>query len=142
LPAKLETYCSANLGVTNSCMEARLFMRLASADVAIGLLLLLVPVQVVHGLGRHMGLHALAGYSLGVLVGNLTARSLLTGLLAAFDTLGARALGRGEHRQVGILALRTWGLALVFVTPLALAWGYAEQVLLWLGQDPQVAVLG
>jgi len=142
LPAQLETYCSANLGVTNSCMEARLFMRLASADVAIGLLLCLVPVQVAHGLGRHMGLHALAGYSLGVLVGNLTARSLLTGLLAAFDTLGARALGRGEHRQVGILALRTWGLALVFVTPLALAWGYAEQVLLWLGQDPQVAVLG
>ncbi|CAE7634030.1 unnamed protein product, partial [Symbiodinium pilosum] len=60
-------------------------------------------------------------------------------LLLGYDTLGAQAYGRGDFREVGVLILRAVLLAAVLLLPVVVAWSWAEQGFLLLGQDPYVA---
>ncbi|CAE6952328.1 unnamed protein product [Symbiodinium sp. CCMP2592] len=114
-------------------------LRVATASVATGVLSFVVPWQITRAVSIHLGPEALAAYALGQLTGNLTGRSIVNGLLLAFDTLGAQAFGRGDFREVGVLMLRTVLLAVCLLTPVALSWSWAEQCFLVLGQEPFVA---
>lgn len=114
-------------------------LRVATASVATGVLSFVVPWQITRAVSIHLGPEALAAYALGQLTGNLTGRSIVNGLLLAFDTLGAQAFGRGDFREVGVLMLRAVLLAVCLLTPVALSWSWAEQCFLVLGQEPFVA---
>ncbi|CAE7510400.1 unnamed protein product [Symbiodinium natans] len=106
---------------------------------ATGVLSFVVPWQITRAVSSLLGPEALAAYALGQLTGNLTGRSIVNGLLLAYDTLGAQAFGRGEFREVGVLMLRAVLLAAVLLTPVAVAWSWAEKCFLMLGQEPFVA---
>ncbi|CAK0892122.1 unnamed protein product [Prorocentrum cordatum] len=119
--------------------EGGLLTRVAGPSVLASTLSFLVFIQVAQRVGARFGDAALASYSLGQLVGNLTGRSVVQGVMMAYGTLGPQAVGRGEHRLAGVLILRAWGLCAALLLPVVASWGWAEPLLVLLGQDPRPA---
>ncbi|KAL7575149.1 hypothetical protein ACA910_018642 [Epithemia clementina (nom. ined.)] len=80
--------------------------------------------------GRQLGPVALAGFSLGSLVGNLTCLSILEGSLTAADTLVPRAFGAHNYREVARLVLRaTLVSAALLSVPVLPLWYGTNKVL-------------
>lgn len=92
--------------------------------------------------GRSLGTEALAGFSLGSLVGNLTCLSVIVGALTAADTLMPRAFGSGNYREVGLLAIRGIFVCVLLLTPpVIILCTSIDKILIGLGQDPVASTL-
>lgn len=91
--------------------------------------------------GRIFGYEYLSGLTLALMTGNLSTLAFLNGLFLAADTLSPQAFALGNHRQVGVIALRGFILSLVlFIIPTnLLLWCFLKDVLLALGQDEMAA---
>eukprot|EP00038_Savillea_parva_P016131 m.16053 g.16053 ORF g.16053 m.16053 type:complete len:518 (+) comp3348_c0_seq1:330-1883(+) len=121
--------------------EARLFVNLAGPSVIIQIFLFLVWTENAMYIGQTQGSTALAAISLANLAGNLTAMSLIFGMLSAVDTLAPQAVGRGDSREVGLLMQRG-AAAVTFLMPFVIGlWSNMESLLLMLGQPEEVARL-
>ena len=91
--------------------EVQRFLHIATPSVAVQILTQLLYVQTGHVVGRDLGKVAFGSMVLGSTVGHLSARSLIMGMLSAFDTLGPRKLGLGDVQGIGILAVRSAALS-------------------------------
>jgi MatE len=122
--------------------EFHLLLHIAAPSVLIQFSLYFIFPLSASVVGRQLGTTALAAFSLGSLVGNLTCLSVLEGALSAADTLMPRAYSVKQFAEVGRLAIRgaVVGVALLLrsVVPLLL---YREQILIGLGQDPAASAL-
>jgi hypothetical protein len=121
--------------------EVRSFATLAVPTVILQLGFTLSPFLTASYVGRKYGAVYLSGFTLANLTGNLFTLSLLSGLLSASDTLSPRAFGAGNHKEVGLIAMRGFiGSLCILVPTNLLLVPYLEPLLIHFGQDPEAAV--
>lgn len=121
--------------------EIRLFLELAIPSTLISAGTNIAPLLIASYIGRRFGVEYLSGYTLANLTGNLCTFSILSGLFSASDTLGPQAFGISNYREVGLLAVRGFVVALAILFPInVVLYFYQEQILLSLGQDPEAAL--
>ena len=121
--------------------ELPLFVQIAGPSLLIQVACFIVWVVNSAWVGRSCGETAMGGVSLGNLAGNLSATSMLFGLLSALDTLAPQEMGAGRHREVGVLAQRGFALAMLAFVPCVVLWWYIEDVLVWAGQPLAASAL-
>lgn len=122
--------------------EAQQLFRIALPTVLIQFSLFLTFPMAASSVGRSVGTTALAAFSLGGLLGNLTCLSILEGALTAADTLMPRSYGVGKYEEVGMLAVRgTIVCVALLAIPVIPLCRYARYLLVLLGQDAKAAEL-
>ncbi|KAJ1969072.1 ethionine resistance protein [Dispira parvispora] len=90
----------------------------------------------------HIGTKALAAFTLASMISSLTALSPLLGFLTALDTLCSQAATGAEYPGMpGIYLQRCLLFAGCFMIPVATLWWNIETVLLYIGQDPEIAAM-
>lgn len=82
---------------------------------------------------------ALAGAALASSFASVTGISLLVGMGNALETLCGQAYGAQNYAMVGVYFQR--GLVVLYLTslPVALIWANMARILIFLGQDPEIA---
>ena len=83
----------------------------------------------------------LAAASLGVLTFNVAGNMVITAPLSAMDTIAPQSFGAGNLVGVGLTALRALLTAFAFLLPTAPLWLYSSEILVALGQPPEVAAV-
>ncbi|KAJ1658820.1 ethionine resistance protein [Dispira simplex] len=90
----------------------------------------------------HIGTKALAAFTLATMISSLTAISPLLGFLTALDTLCSQAATGAEHPGMpGIYLQRCLLFAGCFMVPVVTLWWNIKTVLLYIGQDPEIAAM-
>ncbi|KAM6496610.1 MATE efflux family protein [Amanita muscaria] len=89
----------------------------------------------------HLSTTALAGVSLGSMTASVTAFSIIQGLVSALDTMLPSAWTSQDPRLVGLWAQRMTVVIAFSLIPMYFIWFNAEQILINLKQDPDVAHL-
>nr|KJB83408.1 hypothetical protein B456_013G246100 [Gossypium raimondii] len=87
----------------------------------------------------HLGNLPLSGASMATSFASVTGFSLLKGMASALDTFCGQSFGAKQYHMLGI---HLQGSLLVLLTasiPLAFIWANAASILLFLGQDPEIA---
>ncbi|KAL6643271.1 hypothetical protein ACP70R_021452 [Stipagrostis hirtigluma subsp. patula] len=118
--------------------EAKRLLRLAGPIVASCVLQNLVNMVSVMFVG-HLGELPLAGASLAASLANVTGYSLLTGMATALDTLCGQAFGARQYHLLGVYKQRAMVVLGLACVPIALVWAFAGRILVFLGQDPDIA---
>jgi multidrug resistance protein, MATE family len=90
----------------------------------------------------HIGTKYLAAISLTTMTANITGFSIGQGIATAMDTLCSQAYtGSEDQYALGKHLQRSVVVMLVLCIPISAAWLFTEQILLALGQDPEVSRL-
>jgi MATE family multidrug resistance protein len=120
--------------------ELRLLVQLAAPTIVVQLGFTIPSFLTASYVGRRFGPMYLDGFSLANLIVNLFTLSLLTGLYSASDTLSPQAFGAGNHREVGLVAMRGFVGGLLLIVPISLFLiVFMEHMLVAFGQDPTVS---
>jgi hypothetical protein len=72
---------------------------------------------------------------------NVAGFSINVGYLSALDTLCSQAYGAKNYKRVGLLLQRALTISTLLAIPVAIVWLFAEQILLAVHQDPEIARL-
>ncbi|TVU30676.1 hypothetical protein EJB05_22309, partial [Eragrostis curvula] len=118
--------------------EVKRLLRLAVPLVASFILRNAVQVVSVMFVG-HLGELPLAGASLAASLANVTGFSFLAGMAGALDTLCGQAFGARQYGLLGVYKHRAMLVLAAACVPIAVVWACAEQILLLIGQDRDVA---
>ncbi|KAK3133960.1 hypothetical protein QOZ80_6AG0543290 [Eleusine coracana subsp. coracana] len=118
--------------------EVKKLLRLAVPLVASFILRNAVQMVSVMFVG-HLGELQLAGVSLAASLANVTGFSFLAGMAGALDTLCGQAFGARQFHLLGIYKQRAMLVLTLACIPITLAWAFADQILLLIGQDRDVA---
>lgn len=122
--------------------ETKALLNIALPAVAVQFSLVIIFPETTSMVGTKIGTDALAGNSLGSLVGNLTVMSVIIGALTAADTLMPRAYGSGDYAEIGRLAIRSFVMCcILLIFPLIPMLTAMEWIFDMLGQDETVAHL-
>lgn len=122
--------------------ETKLLLSIALPAVAVQFSVLFIFPQTASVVGRTLGTQALAGFSLGSLVGNLTCLSVLVGALTAADTLMPRAVSLGDFVEIGRLAVRALILcSILLLIPVVPLCTVMEHIFIYLGQEKEASHL-
>lgn len=122
--------------------ELRRLLAVAFPSVALQFNMYFIYPQTASAVGRRLGSEALAGLSLGSLVGNITCLSIMIGVLGAADTLMPRAFGTQHYAELGRLVIRAVVVALtLLVIPVIPLCTVLQRMMDVLGQDPVAAEL-
>ncbi|RDB18717.1 hypothetical protein Hypma_014757 [Hypsizygus marmoreus] len=89
----------------------------------------------------HLSTTALAAISLGSMTANVTGLSIIQGFTSALDTMLPSAWTSPQPQLVGLWTQRMVIVMAVLLIPMYLVWFNAENLLLFLKQDPEVARL-
>ncbi|CAI9274017.1 unnamed protein product [Lactuca saligna] len=87
----------------------------------------------------HLGELALAGGSLAVGFANITGYSVLSGLAMGMEPICGQAFGAKRHTLLGLCLQRTVLLLLLVSFPIAILWLNMKSILLFCGQDEEIA---
>lgn len=118
--------------------EAISISRIAIPMILTGLLLYSRSMISMLFLG-HLGELALAGGSLAVGFANITGYSVLSGLAMGMEPICGQAFGAKRHTLLGLCLQRTVLLLLLVSFPIALLWLNMKSILLFCGQDQEIA---
>lgn len=91
-------------------------------------------------LGR-LGDNALAGGSLSISFANITGYSVLKGLAMGMEPICCQAYGAKRWEVLAQTYRKTLFLLLAVILPITLLWLNMEPILLWLGQDLNIATV-
>ncbi|MCL7037446.1 hypothetical protein MKW94_000754 [Papaver nudicaule] len=89
----------------------------------------------------HIGTLELAAFSLQNLVISGLSFGIMLGMGSALETLCGQAYGAGKLSMLGIYLQRSWVILLGTALPLTLISVFAKQILIFLGQDKDIAEL-
>ena len=89
----------------------------------------------------HIGTVELGAVSLASMSANITGYAIYQGLATSLDTLCAQAYGSGRKKLVGLQMQRMIFFLWAITIPIAFIWIFAEQILLALVPEPEVARL-
>ncbi|KAL2643193.1 hypothetical protein R1flu_010780 [Riccia fluitans] len=89
----------------------------------------------------HLGGLELAGGTMALTYANVTGFSILLGLSGGMEPFCCQAFGAQRHKLVGLTLQRGILVMLVVSIPIAFAWVHVEKVLLWFGQDREIAAI-
>jgi MATE family multidrug resistance protein len=122
--------------------EFRLMSEITFTTIVIELGTFTPSVLAASYIGRSFGPVYLDGFQLANLTVNLFSLSLLQGLYSASDTLSPQAIGVGNYKEVGLLAMRGFvGSILILVPICVILIFYMRDMLVWVGIDAEVASL-
>jgi len=122
--------------------EMKLLMKIALPAVVCSFSVLFIFPLTASVVGRNLGTEALAGFSLGSLVGNLTCTSIMVGALTAADILMPRAWGAKNYKEMGTLLIRSVIVCSFFlVIPIVPLFTCMEWVFDKMGQDKKASHL-
>ena len=120
--------------------EMRLFLELAVPTTLLNFGFTLSPLLTASYVGLKFGKIYLSAFTLANLTGNLCTFSLLAGMFSAADTLSPQAYGKGNYKEVGLIALRGIAASVVLLVPINIVLVlYLEPALIGMGQDPEAA---
>ncbi|KAK1262410.1 MATE efflux family protein LAL5 [Acorus gramineus] len=119
-------------------IEAKSIADIALPMVLTGLLLYSRSMVSMLFLG-HLGDLALAGGSLAVGFSNITGYSVLSGLSMGMEPICGQAFGARKHNLLGLALQKTVLLLLLASLPIAALWLHMESILLFFGQDRDIA---
>ncbi|GMN52146.1 hypothetical protein TIFTF001_021285 [Ficus carica] len=118
--------------------EAKKQLRLAGPLVCVNVLTYCLQVISVMFVG-HLGELALAGASMATSFASVTGFSLLIGMGSALETFCGQSYGAKQYHMLGIHLQRATLVLLLVSIPLAFIWANAGQILVFLGQDPEIS---
>ncbi|XP_009798743.1 protein DETOXIFICATION 49-like [Nicotiana tabacum] len=118
--------------------EAQSVANIAFPMILTGLLLYSRSLISMLFLGRLGGL-ALAGGSLAVGFANITGYSILSGLAMGMEPICGQAFGAKKYNLLGLSLQRTILLLIFTSSPIALLWVNMKTILLYCGQDEDIA---
>mmetsp|Transcript_12056 Transcript_12056/g.25507 ORF Transcript_12056/g.25507 Transcript_12056/m.25507 type:complete len:523 (-) Transcript_12056:1587-3155(-) len=122
--------------------EMQLLFQIAAPAMVVQVSVLFIFPQTASAVGLSLGTEALAGFSLGSLVGNLTVVSIMTGVLKAADVLMPRAWGAQKYEEMGILAVRGIIICSFFLAiPIIPLCTSMEKIFVSIGQDGHASFL-
>ena len=122
--------------------ETKLFLEVAIPTTLLSFGFALSPLLTASYVGLKFGPVYLSAFTLGNLMMNLSAFSILTGLFSAADTLSPQAFGIGNYREVGLIAIRGLVIGFACLIPINFVMFFGiEDWLLAAGQDPEAASL-
>jgi len=121
--------------------ETKTYCLIAIPAIFANLFFYLLFVLTASYAGTHLGAEALGGFSLANLSGNILGKSLIFGMLSAFDTLAPRAFGSKAYNEVGYLIQRSFFILIILCFIVAIIWWYMEPLLILLGQPPSIVTL-
>ncbi|GMH09022.1 hypothetical protein Nepgr_010862 [Nepenthes gracilis] len=124
--------------VSLAIKEANSIARIALPVIMTGLLLYCRSMISMLFLGR-LGNLSLAGGSLALGFANITGYSVLSGLSTGMEPICGQAFGAGRHSLVGLTLQRTILLLLFTSLPISLLWLNMNKILLFFGQDEDIA---
>ncbi|XXG83822.1 hypothetical protein AAC387_Pa10g1489 [Persea americana] len=87
----------------------------------------------------HLGELSLSSASMATSFAGVTGFSFLLGMGSALDTLCGQSYGAKQYHMLGIHMQRAMCVLLLVSIPLAVIWAYTGQILLALGQDPEIS---
>ncbi|KAJ6793452.1 protein DETOXIFICATION 16-like [Iris pallida] len=119
------------------CGEVERQLRLAAPLVAASLLqysLQLISAMFV----GHLGELPLSAVSLASSFANVTGFSVLLGMGSALDTLCGQANGAKQFHMLGIHMQRAILVLFIASIPLSLVWAYTSEILMAVGQNPEI----
>uniref|UniRef100_A0A1D1Z036 Protein DETOXIFICATION n=1 Tax=Anthurium amnicola TaxID=1678845 RepID=A0A1D1Z036_9ARAE len=87
----------------------------------------------------HLGELALAGASMATSFAGVTGFSLLLGMGSAMDTFCGQAFGARQYHMLGVHMQRAMFVLTLVSIPLAFIWAYTGDILMALGQDPEIS---
>jgi Na+-driven multidrug efflux pump len=137
---------------TESLMEAKqaatrglaselwLFLELAVPTTLLNFGFIISPLLTASYVGRKFGPTFLSGFTLANMTGNLCTFSLMAGLFSAADTLGPQSFGKGDKKELGLIAIRGFVFASNILLPINVVLVlYLKEILIALGQDEDAA---
>ncbi|RKP06353.1 mate-domain-containing protein [Thamnocephalis sphaerospora] len=114
---------------------------MASPIVLAFLLQKSIDITSVFSLG-HLGAQELAASALGTMFIAMTGWSVMLGMVTALDTLGSQAYTASPNpHMLGVYMQRTVLVLMLMSMPISILWWYSENVLVLLGQDPELSAL-
>ncbi|KAL7587112.1 hypothetical protein Lser_V15G35930 [Lactuca serriola] len=120
--------------------EAIAIARIAIPMVLTGMLLYSRSMISMLFLG-HLGELSLAGGSLAIGFANITGYSILSGLSMGMEPICGQAFGAGKHTRLGLCLQKTILLLLLTSFPISLLWINMKRILLFCGQDQEIATM-
>ncbi|XP_071725355.1 protein DETOXIFICATION 16-like [Rutidosis leptorrhynchoides] len=87
----------------------------------------------------HLGELALSGASMATSFASVTGTSLMIGMGSALDTFCGQSFGAKQYHMLGIHKQRAMIVLLSASIPLAFIWYNAGNLLVFLGQDPEIS---
>ncbi|MQL69810.1 hypothetical protein Taro_002129 [Colocasia esculenta] len=118
--------------------EAKRVVWLAGPLVSASLLQYCLNVISVMFVG-HLGELALSGAAMATSFAGVTGFSLLLGMGSAMDTFCGQAFGAGHHYMLGVHMQRAMLVLTLISIPVAFIWASTGDILLLLGQDPEIS---
>lgn len=132
IPSTKKTHLS--LAIT----EAKCMAGIAFSMILTGLLLYSRSMISMLFLGR-LGDLSLAGGALAIGFANITGYSILSGLAMGMEPICCQAFGAQRYKLLGLTLQRTVLLLLVFSIPIAFLWCNMKTILLFCGQNLDIA---
>ncbi|KAF4359745.1 hypothetical protein F8388_008307 [Cannabis sativa] len=118
--------------------EVKQQLKLAGPLICVNLLTYSLQVISVMFVG-HLGELSLAGASMATSFASVTGFSLLIGMGSALETFCGQSYGAKQYHMLGVHMQRGMIVLLAVSIPLAIIWFNAGQILLFLGQDPEIS---
>ncbi|QCD92269.1 solute carrier family 13 [Vigna unguiculata] len=87
----------------------------------------------------HLGELALSGASMATSFASVTGFSLLQGMASALDTFCGQSYGAKQYHMLGIHMQRAMLILMTVSIPLAVIWANTRSILIFFGQDPEIA---
>ncbi|KAF8646702.1 hypothetical protein HU200_065704 [Digitaria exilis] len=87
----------------------------------------------------HLGELQLAGASVATSFATVTGFSVLGGMSTSLETLCGQAFGAKQHHLLGIYKQRAMLVLILVSIPVSAMWAYTGEILVWFGQDTEIA---
>ncbi|KAL8257316.1 hypothetical protein R6Q59_029357 [Mikania micrantha] len=140
LPPTLEFIKPHKSHISLAIQEATLIARIAIPMILTGILMYSRSMISMLFLG-HLGELSLAGGSLAIGFANITGYSVLSGLSMGMEPICAQAFGAGKYTRLGLCLQRTVLLLLFISFPVSILWISMKEILLFCGQDQEIATM-
>ncbi|ETI20784.1 hypothetical protein G647_07126 [Cladophialophora carrionii CBS 160.54] len=137
---KWEEAVAAGMIHTTWQREAKVIARYAAPLMVTFILQYSLTVASIFTVG-HIGTVELGAVSLASMSANITGYALYQGLATSLDTLCAQAYGSGRRKLVGLQMQRMIYFLWTITLPIAIIWIFAENILIAIVPEPEVAKL-
>ncbi|GAA0141972.1 transporter [Lithospermum erythrorhizon] len=87
----------------------------------------------------HLSELSLSSTAIAVSISNVTGFTFLLGMASALETLSGQAYGAKQYKMLGTQLYTAVFCLLIVCIPLSIIWLYMENILILIGQDPQIS---
>ncbi|XP_047968387.1 protein DETOXIFICATION 12-like [Salvia hispanica] len=87
----------------------------------------------------HLGELALSSAAIAISLAGITGFSFLLGMASALETISGQAFGAQQYKKLGTQTYTAIFSLIIVCVPLSILWIYVEDLLKYVGQDPQIS---